>query len=145
MIFDQENLFSDRQSVAGSAGSGIPSTNIIDLGAPTFRRDVGLSQIPLRVQVVEDVTGSGSAMIVSVETSDDETFTNNVSVIAVSPAVSVQWLKAGYVFQDLHVPIGAVRRYLRLRYLVVNASTTGGRVTAGIVLGHDFSNYRVNA
>ena len=141
MIFDQENLFSDRQSVVGSAGSTINSTNVIDLGEPTFNRDIGLSNVLLRIQVVEDVAGSGSSLAVDVETSNAENFSSGV-VIASTPAVPVASLKAGYVFQELQLPIGLTRRYVRLRYRIIGAATTAGRVTAGVVHGHDFSRYR---
>jgi hypothetical protein len=141
MIFDQENLFSDRQSVVGSNGATINSTNTIDLGEATFNRDVGLANVPLRVQVVEDVAGSGSSLTVEVETSNAENFSSS-AVIATTPAVPVASLKAGYVFPELQLPIGSTRRYVRLRYKITGAATTAGKVTAGVVHGHDFSRYR---
>jgi hypothetical protein len=87
------------------------------------------------------VAGAGASLTVEVETSDAENFSSG-TVVAASPAVPVASLKAGYVFEGLYLPIGLMRRYVRLRYRITGASTTAGKVTAGIVHGHDFSRYR---
>lgn len=138
MIFDKENLFSDAQAITVTAAS----TNVIDLGktgrvpyaSADIKRDIGPGvPIPLRVQVVEDFTGLTN-LTVALQVSDTENFTSSTTVA--SQQIVLADLKAGGVFGGLyHIPRGTNGRYVRLQYTVAGTGT-GGKVTAGIVAGH---------
>lgn len=139
MIFDKQNLFSDAQAVTATAAS----TNVIDLGktgtvageGAALPRDIGPGvPIPLRVQVVEDFNNLTS-LAVALQVSTDEAFTSPVTVEA--QTIALASLKAGGVFGGLyHVPRGTNLRYARLNYTVTGTAPTTGKVTAGIVAGH---------
>jgi hypothetical protein len=138
-IFSKQLTFSDDQAVTATAAS----TNVIDTGEPgtvvgsdtALTRDIGPgSQVPLLVQVTEDFA-TLTSLTVSLETDDAEGF-GTVETLATSPAIPVASLKAGYKFVFRHIPPGA-KRYLRLKYTVAGSSATAGKITAGVVHGHD--------
>lgn len=139
MIFDKQNLFSEGQAITANSAS----TNVIDLGktgtvvregAP-IPRDIGPGvPIPLRVQVVE-AFNTLTSLGVALQVSADEAFTSPVTVT--SQAIPLTGLTAGAVFGGLyHVPRGTNARYARLNYTVTGTAPTAGKVTAGIVAGH---------
>lgn len=143
MIFDQQNLFSNAQSVLASA----VSTNVIDLGATgtvqgeggPIKRDIGPgTPIPLRVQVVE-AFNNATSLQVELQVSATENFA--APVVVGSQTKLLADLAAGSVFGGLYyVPRGTNLRYVRLNYTLVGTAPTTGKVTAGIVAGHQENN-----
>lgn len=143
MIFDKQNLFSDAQAITATA----TSTNVIDLGATgtvagegaPIPRDIGPGvPIPLRVQVVENFNNLTS-LAVALQVSTTENFAAPVTVE--TQTIALADLKAGGVFGGLyHVPRGTNARYARLNYTVTGTAPTAGKVTAGIVAGHQENN-----
>lgn len=140
MHFDQQNLFSDNQSVVLALAGTALSTNTIDLGE-TGKNSLGGTQISdpgrapkadILVQVTETVVGAGASLEAQLVMADDAALTSGLTVIQSSGAVGVANLKAGYQFR-LSVPPGITKRYVGLKYVDSGAATTAGKVTAGIV------------
>lgn len=139
MIFDKQNLFSEGQAITATAAS----TNVIDLGktgtvageGAALKRDIGPgTPIPLRVQVVEGFN-TLTSLGVALQVSADEAFTSPVTVN--SQTLTLAELTAGAVFGGLYyVPRGTNLRYVRLNYTVTGTAPTAGKITAGIVAGH---------
>ncbi len=139
MILDQQNLFSDAQTLAVAAGNHL-STNTVDLGATGTSpilgqlpaRDVGQGEpVDLLVQVVEACVG-GTSVKAQVVQADNEALSSNLEVLAESAAVPAASLVPGYQFKVGFVPHGVTKRYLGVRYVTVG-TFTGGAVTAGVV------------
>ncbi len=139
MLLDNENLFSDDQAVTVTA----VSEDIIDLGATgtvvgasgALKRDIGPGEpINVLVQVTEDFVGLTN-MQVELQKSTDEAFTSPV-VVQSSQVIVLADLLAGKRFNIYWIPHDTDERYIRLRY-VVTGTATAGKVTAGVVLGHD--------
>lgn len=144
MMLDKENLVSDQQTIAAAAGN-ILSTNAIDTwgaaSAPTIPglggsvlKDVGRGNSPkLLAQVTETVTSGGAATVqFQLVMADDAALTTNLTVLAETPAIGYATCVAGYQAR-LEVPPGVSRRYLGMRYIIGTATTTAGKVTAGLV------------
>lgn len=139
MILDKQNLFSDQQAITASAAS----TNQIDLGAngtPVYgaaalRSDLGISDVPLLIQVTE-AFATLTSLAVSVQVDNDAAFGSPKTVVS-TPAVPVAELKAGYRFPIVWVPRGTDERYVRLSYTVAGTNATAGKITAGISAGVD--------
>lgn len=140
MIFDSQNLFSDAQAITADAAS----TNVIDLGAvgtpvggvAPLRRDLGAGgPVPIRIQVTETFNNLTS-MNTILETSDAEGFGSGVTILAETGDVPLASLVQGAVLSPQYVPLGASKRYLRVRYDITGTAPTTGAVTAGIVAGH---------
>lgn len=128
MILDKENLFSDDQAITGTANS----TNVVDLGVV---RDIGKGvSIPLLIQVTADFNGADT-ISASVQTDDNEAF-SSATTLAVSGAIPIASLVAGYQFPIQYMPINT-ERYLRIVYTFTGATApTAGTVTAGVVASH---------
>lgn len=140
MLFDRQNLFSNAQAVTATA----VSTDVIDFGprqtpmhaANPITRDVGKGRlIDLYAQVVANFA-TLTSLTVEVQVDDNEAF-SSPRVIAVTPAIPVAQLIAGYRFPLRHVPLGADERYMRLRYVVGGSNATAGAITAGFVFDAD--------
>lgn len=139
MILDRQTLMSDRQAITATAGS----TDQIDLSprATGLIRDIGAGKgIPLFVQVVETFNNLTS-LTVSVQTDEDPAF-GSPKTVAVSPAIPLASLVAGFSFPQLvdHIPRGSDERYMRLLYTVAGTAPTTGRITAGVALSEVHSN-----
>lgn len=140
MIFDKQSLFSDAQAITADAAS----TNVIDLG-PTgtpvggvapLARDLGAGgPVPLRIQVVEAFNNLTSLNVI-LQACDAEGFGSGVEVLAETGEVALADLLAGKVLMPQYVPQGANKRYLRLYYDVTGTAPTTGKITAGLVTGH---------
>ena len=143
MIFDIQNIFSNKQVVTASAAS----TEVLDLGAMGIpygsieapNRDKGLGKnVPILVQVTEDFAAL-TDLTITVETSDDENFGSGVIIHASTQAVALSALKAGRQFSIDSIPNanddGGHRRYMRLNYTVNGANATAGKIFAGITMG----------
>jgi hypothetical protein len=161
MMLDIQNLVSDQQTIAAVA-STLTSTNAIDLmgaaAAPTLPQaatpaggaatgnglkvmmDAGRGKEPeLLVQVTEAVTSLGSATVqFQLVAADDAALSTNANVLQETLAIAKADLVAGYQAR-LCIPPGIVNsagnpaRYLGCKYVIGTATTTAGKVTAGIV------------
>lgn len=131
MIFDKQTLMSDQQAITATAGS----TNQIDLSprGSGIVRDIGPgNKVPICVQVTETFNNLTS-LSVSLQTDEDSAF-GSPQTVAVTPAIPLAQLVAGYQFNLDFVPRGANERYMRLLYTVVGTAPTLGKVTGGPVL-----------
>lgn len=139
MILDKQALFSDKQAITATA----VSENVIDLGATgtpisgvtALKSDLGISDVPLLIQVTEDFA-TLTSLTVSVQTDDNVGFGSPKTVIS-TPAIPVASLKAGYKFPMVWVPRGTDERFVRLNYTVAGSNATTGKITAGITTGVD--------
>jgi hypothetical protein len=136
MIFSKKLLFSNGQAVTATA----VSTNVIDLGATgtvpyspaALKANVGNgASVPVDIQVVEAFAGITSLQV-EFQVAADEAFTSP-TVVAVTPAVPVASLVAGYKFVIDKIPVGTNKRYMRLNYVVAGGPGSAGKITAGIV------------
>ena len=116
-MFDGENLFSNRQTLAAGA-----SENTVDLGA----RDAG----PGRPAILSVILSGGAAgaLIVTLTTGDDSALADGRT--AATYAIPAALAARGGAVLAAALPSG-LDRYLRLGY----AGSTGGTVTAGLVQG----------
>lgn len=133
MILDRQTLFSDRQLVTATAGS-VDQIDLAPRGTGIVR-DVGAgNNLPVLIQVVETFNNLTS-LTVSIQVDEDSAF-GSPKTVAVSPAIPLASLVAGYSFPMLdYIPRGSDERYLRLLYTVAGTAPTTGRITAGIMLG----------
>lgn len=143
MIFSAQQLLSDDQDLAQTAAA-YASTNYIDLGATgtphlgaaALERNIGKGQpIPLFVRITETFTSGGAATLSVALQMDDNTSFSSATTIKTSATFALASLTAGtYIFPDLYVPTGITERYVRLLYTIGTATTTAGKITAGIVM-----------
>lgn len=148
MILSEQQTFSDKQDLAQTAGA-YASTNHIDLGAPgtpygaaaALNNDAGPGEpVPLEVLVTEAFVSAGAAtLVVALQVDNDVAFGSATTV-----KTSKTWAKADLVvganlFPDLYLPQGIDERYCRLLYTIGTATTTAGKVYAGIS-GHRQTN-----
>lgn len=127
MILSAEDLFSDDQDLAQTAAA-YDSTNIIKLPANSAHGN------PLRilVQVTETFTSAGAATLaIDLETDDNEAMASATDLVSIA-AIGKATLVAGYKFYINFVPRGD-EGFLRLEYTIGTATTTAGKITAGII------------
>jgi hypothetical protein len=137
MILDRQTLFSDRQLVTATAGS-VDQIDLSPRGAGIVR-DIGVgSNIPLFIQVVENFNNLTS-LTVSLQVDEDSAF-GSPKTVAVTPAIPLAQLVAGYKFNMDYVPRGTDERYMRLLYTVAGTAPTTGRITAGVSLSEGQTN-----
>jgi|SRR5690606_2371559 len=143
MMMDYENMFSIGQAITTTANS----TNVIKIqkageftwGGTTITsrlpipyKDLGKGEpIQIHVQVVADFA-SGTSLQVQLLTADNADLDSNPVVLASTGAVPEAQLKAGYVFNLTHIPTGAEKEYIGLKY-VADGTFDAGKVDAGIV------------
>ncbi|WP_321337795.1 Bbp16 family capsid cement protein [Breoghania sp.] len=136
MIFDNTNMFSDRQAITASAAS----TNVIDLGpiADGVTRNIATgAKVPLLIQVVEDFASAAKdgTLTVAIQFDSSDTFTPDKAVSVGTFAEAD--LVAGWQLPYDVVPNNADLRYMRLYFSVGGSGNfTAGAVTAGITMGH---------
>lgn len=138
MILSIYNMFSDDQAITGNAAS----SNVIDLGpignvpftSTQLARDIAKGNpVPILIQVTV-AFATIVTLTVTLQSDNDEAF-GSAATVAATPAIGVASLVPGYRFPILYVPPGLGERYLRL-YYTVSTSATAGKITAGIVAGH---------
>ncbi len=124
MYLDEQNLFSSKQAITGSA----VSNNKIDLGG---ERDIGNGE-PVRVlvQVTQGFAGL-TRLKVALRTDEAESM-GSAATLCETGNVAVADLVAGYRFHLDFIPHGS-KRWLDLFYTVEGSSATAGKITAGIV------------
>lgn len=127
MIIDKENLFSDDQDLAQVAGA-YDSTNIIKLP----KNSAYGTPLRLLIQVTETFTSAGAATLaIDLETDDNAAFSSAVDLVNIA-AIAKATLVAGYKIAIDFVPRGD-EGFLRLEYTIGTATTTAGKITAGII------------
>lgn len=141
MYQDLQSTFSKAQSIAGAFGTGILSTNVIDMGAPANVKQNTLAQnaqvnkfdaphIPLEIAVVEDLAGaSGGVTIEVLQSAASNMGTPDVLFSVTIPAAQ---FKVGYRVKIKELPMGINKQYVSLRYTPLVSNSTAGKVTAFI-------------
>lgn len=155
MILDQQLLLADGQTLVGTNGTTVVSTNTIDTGARitstdgtanspavwpnlnngnvvTIASDLGKSEIELLIQVTTAVTGASSTLQFQVITSASANL-GSPTVLCSSAAIGQSTMVAGYQFR-LSFPIGQTQRYVGVQYVIGGADTTGGAYSAALLL-----------
>lgn len=146
MLFDLQSLFSDQQDFGGNAGTAVPSTNVIDLGAVDtpehavgpITRDLGRGRpIPIHIQVTETFVDDGgndfTALTVALQIDDAEGFGTAETVL--SQTFAQADLVVGKRLPPFYIPEGVDKRYVRLLYTPVGGGLDAGKITAGLVFG----------
>lgn len=145
MILDTYTLVSDDQDLAQTAGTYYSDvlnlrgdagyTTSVD--APSgITHDIGKGYpVELLVQITEDFASGGAAtLVVTLETDDNESFSSAATVVT-SQTFALASLTAGTHLLPQHIPYGC-EQYIRINYTIGTATTTAGKVTAGLVMGH---------
>lgn len=141
MLLDAFNLFSDDQDLSQDAGTYL-SDKSIDLGAAvtdtlgnTIPSDIGRG-VPIEVfcQMTESLsTGSSPTLQAQLVMADNEALDSNLVVLCETIAIAAAVLVAGYQFRlGGMVPPGISKRFLGMRYILATATTTTGKITAGL-------------
>jgi hypothetical protein len=146
MILGVNTLFSDDQNLAQVAGSYY--SDYIDLKSAALLtsrdapsgvvRDPGKG-VPLGLvgRVTTAFTSGGAAtLVVSIETDDNSSF-SSPTALHTSKTFALADLIVGCRVLPSIMPIGA-ERYVRIKYVIGTATTTAGKIKAGI--GDDQSN-----
>lgn len=137
MLFDKENLFSENQAITADAAS----TNIVEFAKGTLKEIAFGKPIPLRIQVTEAFTVTGTVSVeIKVQTDDNANF-SSPTTLATTGAISSTSLVAGYVAPINFIPKGN-EGYMRIYYDVTissGGSITKGKFTAGVVAANDGS------
>ncbi len=122
MILDEQNIFSDNQKITASC----ESTNVLNFG----KRELAFgTPVELFIQASETFNNLTS-LTISVQTSDDETFSAPVDLI--EQTMLLDELKAGSVSTIKFLPKGNLG-FMRLYYTVAGTQPTTGKIVAGIV------------
>lgn len=132
MRLDAENTFSSLQAITSTGATA--SSNVIDLGAGGKRKGGagGLEPLEVFVAVRTAFTSGGSAtMSVTLQSDDDEAF-GSPTAVAVTDAIPVASLVAGYEFERLSLA-KVTERYVRLVFTVGTAAMTAGNVNATLI------------
>ncbi len=147
MQLDLQNLVSDQQDLSQIVGAYL-SDYAIDLGAVgtpalggSLIADPGRSpEFDILVQVTETFVGATATVLVELVMADDAALTSNLVSLQQAPGgsitvgIPVATLVAGYTWR-ISPPTGITKRYLGLRYNIFTATTTAGKITAGVVWG----------
>jgi hypothetical protein len=129
MIFDSENLFSDKQAVTVTAAS----TNIIDLGVAA-PGDLGAGRaVSMAIQMTTAATAAGAATVNFQLQVDDNAAFSSPTTVASTGAIGKATLVAGYNVALQYVPLHTNERYFRINYVVATGPLTAGNIMAGIV------------
>ena len=121
MILDEQNIFSDNQKITASC----ESTNVLNFG----KRELAFgTPVELFIQASETFNNLTS-LTISVQTSDDETFSDPVDLI--EQTMLLDELKAGSVSTIKFLPKGNLG-FVRLYFTVQGTAPTTGKIVAGI-------------
>ena len=141
-MLDAQTRLCNNQSIAAAAGT-VVSENTIDLALTgavgtddagnTIYSDPGRSpKVELLCQITETVTSGGAATVQAQLITSAADNLSSPTVIASTAAIALASLVAGYQFR-LEIPPGLAQRYLGVQFVIATATTTAGKVTAGIV------------
>jgi hypothetical protein len=151
-MFDQNLIFSDLQNLAQAAGSYV-STNSIDtwkgksaaagtpaIGGP-LTGDFGRGNDVMYIVgiVTQAFTSAGAATLqIQVIQADDAALTSNVQVLretrALAAGTQPSVFTLGKVLNMQNVP-SMTKQFLGLQYTIGTATTTAGKITAGLRKG----------
>lgn len=145
-MYDKNLVLSDAQSIAQVAGSYL-SSNSYDtwqggtagagtppIGGPLLN-DVGRDHLPLFVQITEAVsTGSSPTVDFQLVQADDKDLSVNLATVDTTGAVAAAALVVGYqpALPPVIPPGRVTQRWIGTRYVVAVATTTTGKVSAGL-------------
>lgn len=140
MMLDIRTLCSDDQDLSQVVGT-YPSDRSIARGSTSTDQfgnvltgDLGKSNVPIFCQVTEAIVGTSSTVEAQLVSADNEALSTNLVVHQSSGAIAEALLVAGYQFQlGGTVPIGVTKAFWGFRYLVGTATTTAGKISAGVV------------
>lgn len=151
-MFDQNLMFSDQQALAAVA-STIVSTNSIDtwkgraaaagtpnLGGPlTGNFGAGNDELDGLAVVTQTFASAGAATLqIQYIQADDANLTVNVEMLRESRALAAGTQPSIFVAGgrfSLGKPPSMTRRFLGLSYVIGVATTTAGKITAGLTKG----------
>lgn len=143
-LFDQQLMFSVAQDLAQAANT-YNSTNVIDLGVPgtPAQGSVALIRNPGRgyiikveARIVEAFTSGGSATLTVNLVTSAATNLGTPTTLATSGSLALAALTLGAKI-NLEAALddnATYLRYLGLQYVIGTATTTAGKVTAGLLL-----------
>ncbi len=124
MLIDSQLLFSAAAGDSPTAQTDNVSTNIYDTGAAA---DAGIGEhLGWKVQVTAAVTSAGAPTVTFVlQTATDAAFT-----VPIDAMVSGSFLKAALPINaqpvNMRIPVGALKRYLRVVYRIGVTTLTAG-------------------
>lgn len=127
MIYDVQNLYSDNQSLAESAGT-YDSSNVIDKVAAG---DIYSDPPFVVVKIGTACAGTGASLAVNLLTDSDPAFGRATTIPLVSTTGAAN-LTAGAELAKVRLPLG-MKEYSKLQYVISGAALTAGTVTAAIV------------
>lgn len=131
MIFDNELLCSDDQTLAFNIGNAA-SSNVIDLA----KAGVGRGE-PIKVfcQITADFdsTGDTGTLQVKFQSDSDEGMATSLVTHVDTGALAQATCVKGYKPIDIYLP-NDVQRYIRFYYTIGTANGTGGTITAGLIM-----------
>lgn len=148
MYQDLQSTFSQAQTIAGTAGVNILSTNVIDMGKPANTKRLALAQnayknnfdaehIPLEVQVVEALAGASGGVRVEIIQSDAENMAS--PDVLYSFTIPQANFVVGYRLAIRHLPMGINKQFVALRYVPLTTNSTAGKLTSYIPTAKDFN------
>jgi predicted RecA/RadA family phage recombinase len=129
MFLDAENLFSEAQAVTTGSGTGINSTNVIDLGSRVPDLGVG-EDLYLVVEITTAMTdgSSNSALGVALAQDADSAFGSPTAIQTIGSFAALSAVGSRLVAK---IQPGIItERYLGLIYTSTNGDLTTGAVTA---------------
>jgi hypothetical protein len=148
MYQDLQSTFSQAQTVVGTAGVNILSTNVIDMGKPANTKRLALAQnayvnnfdaehIPLEVQVVEALAGaSGGVRVEIIQSATDNMASPDVLYSFTIPQAN---FVVGYRLAIRHLPMGITKQFIALRYVPLTTNSTAGKLTSYIPTAKQFN------
>lgn len=141
MYQDLQSTFSQAQTIVGVAATNIPSTNVLDMGAPANVKRLALGQnpqvnkfdaphIPLEIAVVQALTGaSGGVRVDIIQSANENMSSPDVLYSYTIPAAN---FVVGFRVPIKELPMGINKRYVALRYAPLTSNSTTGAITAFI-------------
>lgn len=135
------------QTVVGTAGTALRSSNVIDMGVPANTKRNSLSQnaqvnnfdaacIPLHIQFVEALAGATGGLKIDIVT-DSASDLVTAPVVLYTITIPLASAIVGYSVPLREVPMGLVKRYLGMKFTPLTADSTAGKVDAFICTAKD--------
>ncbi|WP_196606771.1 Bbp16 family capsid cement protein [Pectinatus frisingensis] len=127
MIYDNELMFSDNQSLVEAVGT-YDSTNVIDSGADG---DTYSDPMFLFIKMGTAAVGTGASIAVNLLTDDDAAF-GSATTIPILAATGVANLTQNAELTKMRLPLG-MKQYKKLQYVISGAALTAGTITSALV------------
>ena len=129
MILDKMQMFSEDQDLAQTA-STYYSTNVIDLGDAAKGEG---EPIEVLIQVTEAFTSTGAATLVIVLQTDSVEAMSSPTAIFTSATLALATIAVVGYKATIRVLPNDCEQYLRIAYTIGTATTTAGKISAGLV------------